>query len=57
MAASESEKYICEVCGYEYDPKTGDPDNDIAAGTAWDQIAEDWLCPVCGAGKEAFEVA
>ncbi|WP_446008248.1 rubredoxin [Candidatus Electrothrix sp.] len=49
--------YICEVCGYEYDPATGDPDNDVPAGTAWDKVPEDWLCPVCGAGKEAFEVA
>lgn len=49
--------YICEVCGYEYDPSTGDPDNGVPAGTAWDKVPEDWLCPVCGAGKEAFEVA
>jgi rubredoxin len=49
--------YICEVCGYEYDPGAGDPDNDVAEGTSWDKVPEDWLCPVCGAGKEAFEVA
>ena len=49
--------YICEVCGYEYDPATGDPDNDVPPGTAWDKVPEDWLCPVCGAGKEVFEVA
>lgn len=51
------EPYICEVCGYEYTPEKGDPDNDIAEGTVWDKVAEDWLCPVCGAGKDAFEVA
>lgn len=49
--------YICEVCGYEYDPEVGDPDHDLAKGTAWGDVAEDWLCPVCGAGKDAFEVA
>lgn len=51
------ESYICEICGYEYDPKVGDTDNDLAKETAWDKVPEDWLCPVCGAGKEAFEVA
>ena len=49
--------YTCEVCGYDYNPETGDPENGVAAGTPWDQVPEDWLCPVCGAGKEAFEVA
>jgi rubredoxin len=49
--------YICEVCGYEYDPAKGDPDNDVPAGTAWKDVPDDWLCPVCGAEKDAFEVA
>ncbi len=49
--------YICSVCGYEYDPETGDPDNDIAPGTAFESLPEDWVCPVCGAGKEDFEPA
>ena len=51
------DKYKCTVCGYVYDPEAGDPDNDIAAGTAFADVAEDWVCPVCGAGKEEFELA
>ncbi len=51
------EKYICEMCGYEYNPEAGDPDNGVAPGTSWDQVPDEWLCPVCAAGKEAFEVA
>lgn len=49
------EKYVCP-CGYEYDPAVGDPDNGIAPGTAWEDIPEDWVCPVCGLGKDSFEV-
>jgi len=49
--------YICEMCGYEYDPEAGDPENDVAAGTSWDKVPEDWVCPVCDASKDAFEVA
>ena len=48
-------KYVCEVCGYEYDPAAGDPDNGIAAGTAFEDLPEDWVCPVCGVGKENFK--
>ena len=47
-------KYICEVCGYVYDPETGDPDSDIAPGTAWEDVPEDYVCPLCAAGKEGF---
>lgn len=46
--------YICDVCGYIYDPEEGDPDNDVAAGTAFEDVPEDWLCPLCGVGKEDF---
>lgn len=49
-------KYICNVCGYEYDPEVGDPDSDIAPGTPFEAIPHDWVCPTCGAGKEDFEV-
>ena len=49
------DKYVCTVCGYVYDPAEGDPDNDIAAGTSFDDLPEDWVCPICGAGKEDFE--
>ncbi len=48
-------KYVCTVCGYVYDPETGDPDSDIAPGTAFEDIPDDWVCPVCGVGKEDFE--
>jgi rubredoxin len=51
------DKYTCDVCGYDYDPAVGDPDNDVAPGTPWDQVPEEWICPVCGADKGAFEVA
>ncbi len=48
-------KYICEPClGYEYDPEVGDPDNGIAPGTAFEDLPEDWLCPICGLGKDVF---
>ncbi len=46
-------KYVCP-CGYEYDPAAGDPENGIAPGTPWENVPEDWLCPVCGLGKDAF---
>ena len=46
-------KYECP-CGYVYDPEVGDPDNGIAPGTAFEDIPEDWLCPICGLGKDAF---
>lgn len=48
-------KYVCEVCGYVYDPAVGDPDNGIAAGTKWEDLSEGWLCPVCGVGKDQFK--
>lgn len=47
--------YVCAICGYEYDEAQGDPDNGVPAGTKWDDVPEDWVCPVCGAGKDAFE--
>ncbi|PNX49036.1 MAG: High molecular weight rubredoxin [Thermoplasmata archaeon M11B2D] len=49
------DKYVCTVCGYVYDPAKGDPENGIAAGTAFEDIPDDWVCPICGAGKDAFE--
>ena len=50
-----SEKYVCSVCGYIYDPAVGDPDGGIAPGTAFADIPDDWVCPVCGASKKEFE--
>jgi len=49
-------KYVCTVCGYVYDPKEGDPDGGAEAGTPFASLAEDWVCPVCGADKSMFEV-
>ena len=40
--------YVCELCGYEYDPRTGDPDNGIAENTDFEDIPADWVCPLCG---------
>ena len=48
------EKYRCDVCGYIYDPEKGDPDNGVPAGTSFNDIPDDWVCPVCGAGKDSF---
>ena len=48
-------KYVCKVCGYIYDPETGDPDNNVPEGTRFEDIPDDWLCPVCGAPKDMFE--
>lgn len=49
------DSYVCLVCGYVYDPAEGDPDNGVPAGTAWDKVPEDWVCPLCGVGKDQFE--
>ena len=50
-------KYVCSVCGYIYDEAAGDPDNGIAPGTAWEDVPEDFFCPLCGVGKDQFEEA
>lgn len=50
-------KYVCTICGYEYDPAVGDEDNGIAPGTPFEDLPEDWVCPLCGADKSAFEEA
>jgi rubredoxin len=47
-------KYVCNVCGYVYDPAVGDPDSGIPAGTAFEDIPDDRVCPVCGVSKEDF---
>jgi rubredoxin len=49
------DKWECTVCGYIYDPAVGDPDGGIAAGTRFEDIPDDWHCPVCGADKSAFK--
>lgn len=47
-------KYVCDVCGWEYDEALGDPDNGIAPGTKWENLPDDFTCPVCGVGKDDF---
>jgi rubredoxin len=49
------DRYVCTICGYVYDPEQGDPDNGVAPGTKWEDVPDDWECPVCGASKEDFE--
>ena len=51
------EKYICEPCGYEYDPEIGDTENGIEPGTAFEDLPDDWECPICGASKADFSPA
>lgn len=48
------DRYVCEPCGYVYDPTEGDPDGAMGTGTAFEDIPEDWVCPVCGASKDMF---
>lgn len=50
----ENKKYRCTICGYVYDPENGDPENDIDPGIPFDQLPEDWTCPVCGVSKDDF---
>jgi rubredoxin-NAD+ reductase len=49
-------KYVCDVCGWEYDPEVGDPDNGIAPGTAFEDLPDDFECPVCSVGKDEFSI-
>ncbi len=48
-------KYVCTICQYTYDPAKGDPNNGVAAGTEFEAIHDDWVCPLCGASKDAFD--
>ena len=47
-------KYYCTVCQWVYDPEIGDPESGIAAGTPFEDIPDDWYCPLCGVGKDSF---
>jgi rubredoxin len=49
------DKYICTVCDWVYDPEIGDPEHGIAPGTKFEDIPDNWVCPLCGVGKEDFE--
>ena len=49
-------KFECVICGHIYDEELGDPDGGIPAGTKWEDIPDDWVCPECGVGKEDFDM-
>ena len=49
------QKWQCTVCGYVYDPAEGDVENGVAPGTSFEDLPDEWVCPVCGSGKEMFE--
>ncbi len=55
LKEGKMDKYRCIICDYIYDPEVGDPPNGIAPGTAFTALPDDWLCPVCGVGKDQFE--
>lgn len=48
-------QYVCTVCGFIYDEAAGIPEDGIAPGTLWADLPENWVCPLCGAGKDEFE--
>ncbi len=47
-------KYVCDICGYVYDPTKGDLDNGVNPRTAFEDLPDDWICPTCGAGADSF---
>jgi len=51
---TKMDKYVCDVCGYVYDPEKGDPDNGVQPGTAFEDVPDDWVCPLCGVAKSEF---
>lgn len=48
------DKYVCGICGYLYDPAAGDPDGNILPGVSFNKLPDEWVCPICGAGKDEF---
>ena len=50
------DKWECKVCGHIYDPEMGDPESDVEAGSPFEDLPEDWVCPECGADKDQFEI-
>lgn len=48
-------KYVCDLCGYVYEAEAGDPEHGVAPGTDFGNLPADWVCPLCGAGKESFD--
>jgi len=57
VSVSTQQQWVCQSCGFIYDPEEGDPDGGIPPGTAFEDIPDDWFCPVCGARKRDFEPA
>lgn len=55
MKGMAMKTYVCPICGYIYDEEAGDPENGIAPGTPWEDLPEDWACPLCGVAKSEFE--
>ncbi len=55
LVGGKMDKYRCSVCGWIYDPELGDPDGGVAPGTPFENIADDWQCPMCGASKNEFQ--
>ncbi|WPC39721.1 rubredoxin [Clostridium sp. JS66] len=53
--SKDTPKYKCTVCGYIYDPSVGDPDSGILPGTLFEDIPDNWFCPICGVTKDSFE--
>lgn len=49
-------KYICRICATIYNPEKGDPEDNIAPGTAFEELPDTWICPVCGSGKDKYEL-
>ena len=52
----EFKKYMCVVCGWTYDEKTGSPQHGLAPGTRWQDVPADWTCPDCDAGRDDFDM-
>lgn len=50
-------KYVCDVCGYVYDPEAGDPEGEIGPGTPFEDLPDGWICPECGVSKDEFSPA
>lgn len=55
VPAAKAARYVCSVCGYIYDPEKGDPEGNVKAGTRFEELPAEWVCPVCGAEKDKFE--
>jgi len=54
VVANKLERWECAVCGYIYDPEVGDPESGVKAGTPFERLPENWVCPVCGATRDQF---